>query len=222
MNQSISRRTALRGLVAFGLVPAASACSDDSAPTVDGADGNLGFAGTVLGEPLAKPTIAFTDTEGRPYDFADETKGRLTLLFFGYTSCPDICPITLSIIESALRELSGPAAETKVVFVGVDTARDTPRLMREYLDARGDGFVGLSTSASLDELNRALSLLLLPGVTIAEPEPDGSYVVGHPGQVLVYSPDDTAHIMYQYGVTKADWVADLPRLADFDWPVTTR
>lgn len=219
---AMSRRAALQSLAILGLAPVVNACTNSSDAASDNVDDNLGFAGVVLGEPLAKPTIAFTDTGGQPYDLGAQTEGQLLLLFFGYTSCPDVCPITLALLDSALSELSGPGADARVVFVGVDNARDTPERMRQYLDDRGEGFVGLNPQVPLDELNATLTSLLLPGVTIAEPEPDGSYVVGHPSQVLVYSPDNTAHIVYQFETKKAEWVKDLPRLATFDWPVTTR
>lgn len=202
------------------MTAAVAGCADRAVPQAD--DDNLGFAGVVLGEPLDKPELSFADTDGKAFDLAAETKDQLTLLFFGYTTCPDVCPVTLSIIDAALKRLKGRAADTKVVFVGVDTARDTPEAMRRYLDARGDGFVGLNVQDDLGTLNTALTKLLLPGVTIPTPETDGSYVVGHPSQVLVFTPDNRAHIVYQFGVTAKDWTTDLPRLADFDWPATTR
>lgn len=222
--RTINRRTALRsfGLMSIATIGAASAgCADDQA-VANSQDDNLGFAGVVLGEPLDKPTLPFTDTTGEPFDFAAQTKDELTLLFFGYTTCPDVCPVTLSIAETALKKLGGKASRTNVVFVGVDTARDTPEKMTQYLEARGAGFIGLNTEADLSELNEALSTMLLPGVTIPAPEPDGSYAVGHPSQVIVFTPDNRAHIMYQFGVTASDWERDLPRLLTFAWPDTTR
>ncbi|QYG94338.1 SCO family protein [Iamia sp. SCSIO 61187] len=77
--------------------------------------------GTMLGAPQPRPEFTLTDTDGRPYDFADETAGELTLLFFGYTSCPDVCPLHLSNLAFALERPGVPTPT--VVFVGVDRQR---------------------------------------------------------------------------------------------------
>lgn len=84
-------------------------------------------AATVLDTPFEKPDMILTDTHGGTYDFTERTKGRPTLLFFGYTHCPDVCPTTMSDIAIAKSKL--PAAEQDrlvVVFVTTDPERDTP------------------------------------------------------------------------------------------------
>lgn len=217
------RRSFLRasGLAALGVAAGAglvTACSDDDSAALD--DDNLGFAGTVLGYPVAKPTIAFTDTSGAPYDVAAETAGKLTLMLFGYTSCPDVCPVHLSILADTLADLTGPASKTNVIFVGVDTQRDTPEVMRTYLDKRNPDFVGLSADPA--QLDEALAAMQLPSIIIGEPREDGSYVVEHPSQILAFTPDNECHIVYPFGIRKAAWLKDLPRLVDYEWPVTTR
>lgn len=215
------RRTFLRATAAtaaasaFGLT-VVGCTSDDPADQ----DDNLGFAGTVLGYPVEKPTIPFTDTSGAVYDVAAETAGRLTLMLFGYTSCPDVCPVHLNILSSTLEDLHGPASKTKVIFVGVDTKRDTPEVMRTYLDKRNEDFIGLT--ADPEAIDEALQQMQLPSVIIDDPRPDGSYVVEHPSQILAFTPDDRCHIVYPYGVRKGEWLIDLPRLLDYEWPVTTR
>ena len=205
----------LSGLVAPSLV---GCSSDDDAAALD--DDNLGFAGTVLGIPLDKPTVQFTDTSGAAYDVAAETAGKLTLMLFGYTSCPDVCPVHLNILASTLDRLDGPAAKTKVIFVGVDTARDTPEVIRTFLDKRDRAFIGLTAAPPV--LDEALKQLQLPSVIIDPARPDGSYVVEHPSQILAFTPDDKCHIVYPFGVREAAWTNDLPRLVTYDWPVTTR
>lgn len=218
----ISRRRLLRAT--GGLTAAAAAgwwaagCTDDGA--AGESDDNLGFAGVVLGEPLSKPTIAFTDTSGAPYDLAAETAGRLTLMLFGYTSCPDVCPTHLFVLSNALDKLSGPASKAKVIFVGVDTERDTPSRMREFLDQRNPDFVGLTAPPA--DIDRALAQLELPAVVIEPKRDDGSYVVGHPSQILAITPDDRCHIVYRFGVLEQQWVKDLPRLLTYEWPDTRR
>lgn len=218
------RRTFLRsaalaaGAVTLGGL--ATGCGDDADTGASNPDDNLGFAGTVLGIPVQKPTIAFTDTSGAPYDVPTQTKGKLTLMLFGYTSCPDVCPVHLNIIAAALKGLSGPAEFTKVIFVGVDTQRDTPDQIRLFLDKRDKDFIGLTADPA--QLDTALAAMQLPSVIIDPPRPDGSYVVEHPSQILAFTPDDLCHIVYPYGVREAAWRNDLPRLVDFEWPDTRR
>ena len=215
------RRTFLRagGLAALGAAGLAGCGSGDGADAAAD-DDNLGFAGTVLGIPVAKPTIAFTDTSGSPYDVSTETAGKLTLMLFGYTSCPDVCPVHLNILASTLADLTGPAAKTKVIFVGVDTARDTPQVIRTFLDKRDKEFIGLTADPAV--LDDALRQMQLPSVIIDPPRPDGSYVVEHPSQILAFTPDDLCHIVYPFGVREAAWKQDLPRLIDYEWPDTAR
>lgn len=217
------RRTFLRsaGLGALGLGAGSwlSACGPDAEDAALD-DDNLGFAGTVLGYPVVKPSIDFVDTSGAAYDVAAETAGQLTLMLFGYTSCPDVCPVHLNILASTLEDLTGPASKTKVIFVGVDSQRDTPEAIRTFLDKRDEEFIGLTADPAV--LDDALTEMQLPSIIIGEPRPDGTYVVEHPSQILAFTPDDLCHIVYPFGVREAAWKQDLPRLLDFDWPVTAR
>ena len=127
-----------------------------SAPAqVRGDDGGT-YAGIDLEPPYQRPSFTLTDTSGAAYDFATATKGRPTLLFFGYTNCPDVCPTTFADIAVALRKLDpSVASQIQVVFVTTDPARDTPQVIREWLD-RFDAdlptpFVGLTG----DQIGRA-------------------------------------------------------------------
>ena len=107
------------------------------------------YAGLDLAEPYRRPSFTLTDTTGAAYDFKAATAGRPTLLFFGYTNCPDVCPTTMADVAVALRGLDPAlAAEVQVVFVTTDPAFDTPEVLGEYL-GRFDAdlptpFVGLT------------------------------------------------------------------------------
>ena len=102
--------------------------------------------------PLAKPDIVLTDTDGNPFDLRAETDGRLTLLYFGYTNCPDICPVHLAQIESVLKRPAMPS-NVDVIFVTVDPARDDPASIRRFLDQFSTKFIGLTGTP--DELRAA-------------------------------------------------------------------
>lgn len=168
-----------------------------------------GYAGVLLDEPLPRPEFVLHDTSGTPYDFAAETAGRLTLLFFGYTSCPDYCPLQLAMLDQVLERPGAP--QVTVVFVGIDPDRDTPEVVRAYLDRYNSRFVGLTgTAAQIEAAQEAAGVP--PGVADMDP-PGEDYVIGHGAQIIAYSPDDLAHVVYPYGVRQQDWVGDLQRLA---------
>lgn len=172
------------------------------------------YHGALLDEPRARPDFTLVDTDGRSFSFRDETAGTLTILFFGYANCPDICPITLATLDGALSKVNGVNAN--VVFVTVDPARDTPEELRAYLDRFDPGFVGLTgTNAELAEAQRSA------GVTEAfdeGPNSRGGYDVAHSSQVIVFTPDDQGHLVYGFGVRQDEWVADLERIRDNpDW-----
>ncbi|MDE3127026.1 MAG: SCO family protein, partial [Gemmatimonadota bacterium] len=91
--------------------------------------------GTALPTPVARPAFVLTDTHGEPYDFATQTKGTVTLLYFGYTHCPDVCPVQMANIAAAMRRLSrADRQRIKVVFVTTDPARDSLPQMRSWLN----------------------------------------------------------------------------------------
>lgn len=176
----------------------------------------LGLAGIVLGAPVERPDFVLTDTAGRRFDFRAETAGTTTLLFFGYTHCPDVCPGHLAAIADGLRAAPPEVREgVRVVFVGVDAARDTPDRMRAWLDHFDAGFVGLSGTE--EELAAAQSAALVPAAFVDATWEDG-YTVAHVAYVLVYSSDDLAHLRYTFGTDDAVWTRDLTVLVLRGWP----
>lgn len=188
---------------------------DDSAseatkPAAEVEGGSSG-PGTVLDTPKDKPGLVLTDTEGETYELKKETAGKPTLLFFGYTHCPDVCPTTMSDIAIAKRQLS-PAQQDalQVVMVTTDPKRDTPERMGKWLDAMDEDFIGLTGDfATIQAAAESV------GVHIEKPvkEKDGSITVSHGAQVLAYSPkDDKAHVLYLAGVSADQYARELPKL----------
>ena len=105
------------------------------------------FRGGIVTPPLPKPRFVLTDTSGAPFDFWNRTRGSVTLLFFGYTNCPDQCPMHMANIGQALKRLPpGVADRVKLVFVTTDPARDTAVALRRWLDHFDRHFVGLTGS----------------------------------------------------------------------------
>lgn len=211
----LSRRRFLASGLALGGAAALAGCGLGRASTPDNSaepeeQGNWG--GTLLEPPFEKPDLTFTDFDGKPFPFLEATAGQLTLLFFGYTNCPDICPVTLNTLARAREGIgTGPGSRPQVLFVGVDVARDTPEVLKEYLGNIDETFTGLTATEKV--IGEAVRAVKGAPVLIEEADENGAYAVGHPAQVTVYSPDDLGHRIYPSGVRQADWARDLPRLA---------
>jgi protein SCO1/2 len=180
--------------------------------------GKAELAGGLMGVPLPtavpRPSFTLTTVGGASFDFAAATGGRLTLLFFGYTNCPDVCPATMANIGAVTRRLpSADRARFDVVFVTTDPDRDSPERLRAWLARFDPAMIGLTgTVAEVERAQRAAGV----GVAVRD-SASGSYTVSHAAQVLVYSPDDSGHIAYPFGTRQADWAADLPKL-ETRWP----
>lgn len=165
------------------------------------------YRGRIVTPPKRKPGIVLTDTSGHRYDFLARTAGKVTLLFFGYTHCPDECPITMSNTSLALRDLT-PAdrAKVHVVFVTVDPARDTGPVLRRWLDKFDPAFSGLT--GTLGAIQAAADVA---GIPVGRParQPDGSYTLDHGTEMLAFTKDDQAHLAFFPSTSPADMAHDL-------------
>jgi protein SCO1/2 len=178
----------------------------------DGADG---YRGGVVSPPLPKPRFVLTDSSGAPFDFWQRTNGYVTLLFFGYTYCPDQCPMHMANLAPGLKKMSAAVADRiKLVFVTTDPTRDTPEVLRRWLDVFDKRFIGLTgIEAAIEAVERAA------GVPTAKKtgSANGNYGIVHANFVLVYTKDNSAHLIYPGGVSKDDWMHDLPLLVAEVW-----
>ncbi len=188
----------------------AVASSDEDSPPHLIFGGPQQYHGAYLLPPLPRPDFTLTDTADQPFAFKKATNEQLTLLFFGYTHCPDVCPTTMADIAAGLGQLSAEArASVKVVFVTTDPRRDKPGVLREWLDNFDPSFVGLTGTQT--DINRLLESLRLPNPAQSEMSQDG-YIVSHSSDVLLFTPDNVAHLVYVGGAAAADWAADLTKL----------
>lgn len=178
---------------------------------------DLGLAGSAFPGPLAKPDFVLDNAAtGEPYDFIEETAGFVTLLYFGYTNCPDICPVHLANIASALDQSSGDTRRgVKVVFVGVDAPRDTPERVTEWLGFFDTDFVGLTGTE--EQLIAAQEAAAVP-VAFVDSEFEGGYTVAHAGWIFLYTQDDQTHLRYPSGIRQSAWAHDLELLVREGWP----
>lgn len=139
------------------------------------------------------PDLQFdmTDDTGRPVRAAD-FHGRVVLLFFGYTHCPDVCPSTLARLAQALAATRDRGASERVLFVSVDPQRDSVVRLHEYVRAFGPGIVGLrGTAAALERLARRYRV----GYSREKPDADGNYAMSHSSGVFVFDPAGRARLL---------------------------
>ncbi|MFE1546693.1 SCO family protein [Streptomyces sp. NPDC058718] len=168
-------------------------------------------AATVLDRPFTKPSLVLTDTKGEKYDLRERTKGKPTLIYFGYTHCPDVCPMTMSNIAIAKKQL--PKADQdklQVVFVTTDPERDTSAELAKWLPAAGDpSFTGLTGEFSTIQAG-ARSI----GIGIDPPKKENGNVVSmHGAQVIAFSPTtDQGYVLYGEDTTVEEYAKDLPKL----------
>ncbi len=174
-----------------------------------------GYHGVVLPEPVRVRPFALTDQHGERFRVPQDLDGRVALLYFGYTHCPDICPGTLATIAVALRGLAPEVRRAvDVVFVTVDPARDTAPVLREYVGLFSEDFVALTGTG--EEIERALARFGFGPPQIADLG-GGEYAVGHPAGVLAITPDGFARLEYPFGITAQAYREDLTRLVEEGW-----
>ena len=188
--------------------------SDDPVPEhPEGVESSAaeGWHGEWLDDPIERPEITLEDTDGEPFAIDEETEGQITLLFFGFTHCPDVCPAHLATISAALDRL--PYSDTRhvdVVFVTVDPERDTAERLEEYVGGIDERITALR--GDLDEVIEAMDAVDLPPPAFGEPDEDGAYDVSHAAAILAFSEDGPARLVYPFGIRSEGWVADLPRM----------
>jgi protein SCO1/2 len=177
---SSQRSTTLIALaaVAAAIVGAviALALRDDAAGTSAAPRPSLA-AGTQLPKPRALQDFRLTDIDGQPVTLA-ALRGQPSLLFFGFTQCPDVCPTTLAMLARA-RERARDA-QLRIIMISVDPERDTPSRLGAYVRAFDPSFTGLTGSvAEVEQLARQLGV-----AAVRVPRPGGDYTIDHSAALL--------------------------------------
>ncbi len=202
------RRGVHRGLTAVlaAVALAAGACGSSAS----GDDAGDAFAGTVLGSPYAVDPTPLTATDGSDFSLASDTEARLTLVFFGYTQCPDICGIVMAQLASAVQQLDAEDREqVQVVYVTTDPARDSPGVLRSYLDRLDPSFEGLTGDLSaIEQIGESVAV----GFTREDRLPSGGYEVTHSTQVLALDTGDEVPVLWGQETTASQYAADVHTL----------
>jgi protein SCO1/2 len=167
------------------------------------------FRGTAYGEPyIPAPSVVLTRDNGETYHLNDQT-GKVVLIFFGFTSCPDVCPTTLAELNLALNDMRADPEDVQVLFISVDPERDTPAKIQEYVERFNTSFIGLSGSE--EELqpiwqNYGVFREIVPGSTALD------YTVNHTARVILIDPDGNMRLSYGFQTPPADIAYDIDLL----------
>lgn len=218
MRTNTKKKTLAAGALLVAAVLGLSACGTGDSSTTSVAE--VSDTGpqknfTVLDQPFTKPDLVLTDTNGKSYDLRKETAGKPTLIYFGYTNCPDVCPLTMNNLAVAKKEIAKkvPKAELanlRLVFVTTDPERDTSAELGKWLKGIDSEIVGLT--GDFDDIQAGARTL---GISIAPPTKDknGKTVSEHGTQVIAFSPKtDGGYVLYDDNATVQDYEKGLPKL----------
>lgn len=134
------------------------------------------FRGKVLPDPRPVPALTLTDQHERPFNFAEQ-RGKVLLVFFGYTRCPDVCPLTLGTFKQVAKQLGRDAAGVRFVFVTVDPEQDTPAFLERYLRLFNPDFVGLTGTA--EQLKPVYAFFGTSFRKVPDPKSAVGYLMAH-------------------------------------------
>jgi protein SCO1/2 len=176
------------------------ACSPAQAPAK--------LVGTdITGADFAKE-LALTDHTGKPRTMAD-FKGKVVVLFFGYTHCPDVCPTTMSDLKHTIKLLGDKADEVQVLFVTVDPQRDTQEVLAKYVPYFDKRFIGLY--GSLQQTAETLGNFKIYYSKVDSKTP-GDYTIDHSGGLYVFDKQGKVRIYMGYGQKPAEMASDIKSL----------
>ncbi len=150
--------------------------------------------------------FTLVDQNGKTRTDAD-FRGRFLLIYFGYSFCPDVCPTTLQEMSDAFGKLGANKSRVVPVFITVDPARDTPRVLKEYLKSFGPDFVGLT--GSLKQVSQAARVYRV--YIRRHPLPGGNYSMDHSGVIYLMGPDGRFVTYYEDEIGPDKMAEDLRR-----------
>jgi protein SCO1/2 len=211
----VRRAVAAVGAAVLALVLAGcggSDASDGSAVTHVSIHDDDGLHGVVLPKPYDVPEVTLTDAAGQPYDLPADATKPLTLVFFGYTHCPDICQVVMANIASSLTRLDADQrAQVQMEFVTTDPARDDVRTLRSYVQRFDPAFDGLTGDLpTIVRLGKAFDVPVEKGEKLAS----GGYDVAHGTQIVGLLPDGRAPFVWTEGTDPAALAEDVSTILD--------
>lgn len=163
------------------------------------------FHGTVIRAPEPANNFTFTGADGQPVRLRD-FRGKVVLLYFGYTYCPDVCPATMVELKQAVEEIGNKADRVQVIMISVDPERDSPQQLQEYVNHFHDSFIGLTGTEE-----EILGLTTQYGVFFEKHEgtADSGYLIDHTATVTVIDRDGHLRVLYPFDTPSEDIADDL-------------
>ena len=157
-----------------------------------------GLRATVFSEPRAIEPFTLVDHTGKPFDNAS-LEGRWSFVFFGYTHCPDVCPTTLSVLNSVARKLEDQKDRVQFVFISIDPGRDTPEQLGQFVSYFNGSFIGATGGEdALSALTRQIGVIYAR-VAVNSGGPDAAqdnYLMDHSASVLLFNPRGRFHAVF--------------------------
>jgi protein SCO1/2 len=166
------------------------------------------YKGSVLEPPLPIPDFELNDTNNQSFHLSD-VESDITLIYFGYTFCPDVCPLTLADVKTALTNLEG-RERVKLIFITVDPERDTPEVLARYLNAFDPEFIGLT-----DDFEKIEAMMKPFGAYAEKDETTDSaagYLVSHTARLYLVNPQRELLMTYPFQFEPEDLRSDLAYL----------
>lgn len=164
------------------------------------------FHGTVYQSPEEANNFTLNIADGQTVKLSD-FRGKIVLIYFGYTFCPDVCPATLGAVTQALKQLGKSAEEVQLIMISVDPGRDTPEKLAEYVRHFNPTFIGGTNTP--EEIARVASLYGIFYQVSGETTSNGDYLIDHTATLMAIDRDGYLKVVFPFGVTSDELADDL-------------
>ncbi len=196
--RTLLRRRVLTSLGALALSAALAGCGDSSGPAFTGSD----ITGTHMGQGWT-----LTGTNGKPYTL-QSFAGKVTLFFFGYTQCPDVCPTTLAELAQVVHLLGDQASRVQIVMITVDPERDTPEVLGAYVSSFDPSFLGLTGTP--EQVKVAAGAFKAYYAKVAQA--NGGYSMDHSASFYLFDTQGEARVLLNNSASAAVVAHDIEAL----------
>ncbi|NOK62625.1 MAG: SCO family protein [Chloroflexi bacterium AL-W] len=171
---------------------------------------NYEFRGGTTETLIEAPDFTLTDTNGEPFRLSDH-RGKVVMMFFGFTNCPDICPTSLGEMAAVKRQLGDKAENIEMVFVTVDPERDTPERLGAYVNQFDESIIGLHGTP--EELEAVFKSYGVQATRRDLPDSAVGYVVDHTASIYTIDRDGMWRVVFPFGMSVEDIHSDIEYLA---------
>ncbi len=196
--RTLLRRRVLTSLAALALSAALAGCGDSTGPSFTGSD----ITGTHMGQGWT-----LTGTNGKPYTL-QSFAGKVTLFFFGYTQCPDVCPTTLAELAQVVHLLGDQASRVQIVMITVDPERDTPEVLGAYVSSFDPSFLGLTGTP--EQVKLAAGAFKAYYAKVAQA--NGGYSMDHSASFYLFDTQGEARVLLNNSASAAVVAHDIEAL----------